>query len=68
MSSEKMKAVARCNSCENISTAWVCKDEAIYPIGQHSDCCEEGEYEVLEADFVKSSGSSLDVEWKSFDS
>lgn len=60
-----MKAVARCSCCEHISTVLVCEDETIYPIGQHSDCCEEGEYEVLEPDFVKSSGSS-DVGWKSF--
>ncbi len=65
MTSETTKAVARCSSCEHISTVLVCEDETIYPIGQHSDCCEEGEYEVLEADFVKSSGSS-DVGWKSF--
>ncbi|MFC7224051.1 hypothetical protein ACFQKF_13055 [Halalkalicoccus sp. GCM10025322] len=59
-----MKAVARCDSCEHISTVLIYEDEKIYPIGQHSDCCEKGEYEVLEADFVKSSGNS-DVGWKS---
>lgn len=64
MTSETMKAVARCNSCEHISTVLIYEDETIYPIGQHSDCCEKGEYKVLEADFVKSSGNS-DVGWKS---
>jgi hypothetical protein len=44
---EKTKAVARCGTCENILPVRVSPDGAIDPIGL-PDCCDDGEYEVLE--------------------